>query len=392
MGKKGQPMKGKPLKKGSAMKAMKKGGRHASKLSSQQLKKLGSMSLKDKIEKAGEHETPEEAGKSFQKMMSKVEKSNLNNKYQRFLKDHPEEEEAYKNASKPTKGDMSSLWLLKKEHPKFMNLMQCVEGSSTARRKEKWVSEMVILQQWTWDELQMHLQSGRIQARECPTTYGVWEYCDMAAWTSTKEASCKKRITMGQEHEASDENEKMFEYWHKGHLQSNVAMLTNFAEGSKGTKGKGKKKGKPKGGKGKGHREPLAIEDGNADDEEEKPPKENTAEEQHKEALKKAKKARDLTASVCADLEDCLGKANPYLTKAAKQKGLKDQQILKAQTNKLKELLAKENMPLSKMKAFLQENATTVKDVKDTLKELKQLANKANSVASKASKASAKTK
>ena len=99
-----------------------------------------------------------------------------------------------------------------------------------------------------------------------------------------------------------------------------------------------------------------------------------------------------MTASVCADLEDCLGKANPYLTKAAKQKGLKDQQILKAQTNKLKELLAKENMPLSKMKAFLQENATTVKDVKDTLKELKQLANKANSVASKASKASAKTK
>lgn len=65
---------------------------------------------------------------------------------------------------------------------------------------------------------------------------------------------------------------------------------------------------------------------------------------------------------------------------------------MKAQTNKLKELLAKENMPLSKIKAFLQENATTVKDVKDTLEELKQLANKANSVASKASKASAKTK
>jgi hypothetical protein len=85
-----------------------------------------------------------------------------------------------------------------------------------------------------------------------------------------------------------------------------------------------------------------------------------------------------------------LAKANPYLSKASKQNGLKDQQLLAAMGNKLKEAVSKENVPLKKLKSMLQETANKAKEVKDTMKELKQLANKAGSIASKA--ASAKSK
>ena len=104
------------------------------------------------------------------------------------------------------------------------------------------------------------------------------------------------------------------------------------------------------------------------------------------DCLKKAKKARDLTSAVCADFEDCLAKANQYLTKQAKQNGLKDQQVLVAMGTRLKDAVTKENLPIKKLKALLQENANKIKEVKETMKELKQLANKASSIASKASK------
>ena len=120
--------------------------------------------------------------------------------------------------------------------------------------------------------------------------------------------------------------------------------------------------------------------------EEEGEDEEKTEEEELKIAFKKAKKARDLTSAVCADFEDCLAKANQYLTKQAKQNGLKDQQVLVAMGTRLKDAVTKENLPIKKLKALLQENANKIKEVKETMKELKQLANKASSIASKASK------
>ena len=61
-------------------------------------------------------------------------------------------------------------------------------------------------------------------------------------------------------------------------------------------------------------------EEKHTEDEEEDEDK--TEEEQLKDAYKKAKKARDMATAVCADFEDCLAKANPYLSKASKQKWL----------------------------------------------------------------------
>eukprot|EP00435_Cladocopium_sp_Y103_P033439 s87_g8.t1 len=138
------------------------------------------------------------------------------------------------------------------------------------------------------------------------------------------------------------------------------------------SQGKGKRKGN----------EQLALQDKNEDDTEDEEDK--SEEEQLKEALKKARKARDMATAACADFEDGLGKANPYLSKAAKQNGLKDQQLLAAMANRLKEAVSKENVSLKKLKSMLQETVNKVKEVKDTMKELKQLANKAETIASKA--------
>ena len=284
------------------------------------------------------------------------------------------------------------MWLLKKEHPKYYQVSKEMEGSTKAKRSEQWVSEMVMLTKWSWDELQMHLASGRIVARECASTWGVYEYCDMQDWVTVQAAQSKNRARIAQEYVPNSDDEMLLDSCMQGNMRANASRLLAQSSGSKGlgkssSKGKGKGKGN---GKGKEHSQ-LALQDReekHTEDEEEDEGK--TEEEQLKDAYKKAKKARDMATAVCADFEDCLAKANPYLSKASKQNGLKDQQLLAAMGNKLKEAVSKENVPLKKLKSMLQETANKVKEVKDTMKELKQLANKAGSIASKA--ASAKSK
>ena len=392
---KGVAMKAKPCKKAAAKaktSCKKPGGglkkSIGKKLSKQNLEKLGQMTLQEKLKKAGEEETTEDAKAVLQELMTKEEKNRLWGKHQTAMKSDPEEKEKYTEASKKEKGEMALLWLLKKEHPKFMHISREVEGVSAAKRKEKWVSESVMLTQWTWDELQAHLSSGRIVGRECPTTWGVWEYCDMHNWQTTQKAATKRKAKLGQEFQPNSDDEAAFDEWAKGNLQSNAGLLCNPSSGSKGlgksqNKGKGKTKNQQKG-KGRG-KDQLALTNGD-EQEEEDHDEEKTEEEELKIALKKAKKARDLTSAVCADFEDCLAKANQYLTKQAKQNGLKDQQVLVAMGTRLKDAVTKENLPIKKLKALLQENANKIKEVKETMKELKQLANKASSIASKASK------
>ena len=201
---KGVAMKAKPCKKAAAKaktSCKKPGGglkkSIGKKLSKQNLEKLGQMTLQEKLKKAGEEETTEDAKAVLQELMTKEEKNRLWGKHQTAMKSDPEEKEKYTEASKKEKGEMALLWLLKKEHPKFMHISREVEGVSAAKRKEKWVSESVMLTQWTWDELQAHLSSGRIVGRECPTTWGVWEYCDMHNWQTTQKSRNQEEGKVG---------------------------------------------------------------------------------------------------------------------------------------------------------------------------------------------------
>ena len=368
---KGVAMKAKPCKKAAAKaktSCKKPGGglkkSIGKKLSKQNVEKLGQMTLQEKLKKAGEEETTEDAKAVLQELMTKEENNRLWGKHQTAMKSDPEEKEKYTEASKKEKGEMALLWLLKKEHPKFMHISREVEGVSAAKRKEKWVSESVMLTQWTWDELQAHLSSGRIVGRECPTTWGVWEHCDMHNWQTTQKAATKRKAKLGQEFQPNSDDEAAFDEWAKGNLQSNAGLLCNPSSGSKGlgksqNKGKGKTKNQQKG-KGRG-KDQLALTNG---DEQE--------EEDHDIALKRPR--RPETSPVQSVLTLNCGKSKPVPHQTSKAKWCRSWwQWAEHAVHQGK----------SANQKAMQENANKIKEVKETM--LKQLANKA-SHSSKASK------
>lgn len=130
-----------------------------SKLNAKNLEKLGEMRLKDKIALASEEETVEEAALVLKDLLSPEEKNRLWSKHQTHLKNNatPEEKKEYKEADKVTKGKSNLMWLLKKECPKFLHVTKEVSGEQEASREEKWISEKLMLKQWSKEELESHL-------------------------------------------------------------------------------------------------------------------------------------------------------------------------------------------------------------------------------------------
>ena len=102
---KGKPAsaKGKPLKKGAVQKGI---------LKKHNLQKLGQLSLQDKIKQIAETNDDEhEAAKELQKSMTTAEKSRTWSKHQTHLNKNGNEEErdAFNNASKNEKGELTAL-------------------------------------------------------------------------------------------------------------------------------------------------------------------------------------------------------------------------------------------------------------------------------------------
>ena len=164
-------------------------------------------------------------------------------------------------------------------------------------------------------------------------------------------------------------------------------ILDDVGKGGKGSslaKGKGK-------GKSKGSRNQLAIEDGSVDPEEEsEDDKEKTPEDEWKDVLKKARKARDSLGSEIANLEEGLAKANKTgrLSKVSK-KGAENLMTEAGKvTSAMKDLLLRKekSMSLAKAKDALVKAANTCKQLKEEKKEMLQMANKASSVASTSKK------
>ena len=101
-----------------------------------------------------------------------------------------------------------------------------------------------------------------------------------------------------------------------------------------------------------------------------------------KEALKKARKARDTVASTQSDLDLALEKASPKLSRQGKAGAEGWSSQLGKALSKLKMALGgKKKSTRSDLKALLEESAKRVKGAKDEAKELKQLANKEASLA-----------
>eukprot|EP00434_Breviolum_minutum_P016510 symbB.v1.2.014552.t1/scaffold1051.1/size143026/2 len=205
----------------------------------------------------------------------------------------------------------------------------------------------------------------------------VWEYCDTEDEEKIRKASKIKSLKQGQEYEPDENDDEEFGNMWKSNGHSQMQRMCDDAKGS--GKGAAKEGGSKalKEGPGKGRkRGELALKDKEEEKEEEKEP---NPEDEMKEALKKAKRARDLTQSQSTDLEDALVKASSLLTKEGKRKGLEQQQELQKLLQQLKAVCSKENMPLTKLKELLVEVTRAQKDSKDTIKELKHLANRAPS-------------
>ena len=134
---KGKPAsaKGKPLKKGAVQKGI---------LKKHNLQKLGQLSLQDKIKQIAETNDDEhEAAKELQKSMTTAEKSRTWSKHQTHLNKNGNEEErdAFNNASKNEKGELTALFLMRKEAAKFCNVSRSIGTKQEVTMTEKWLSE-----------------------------------------------------------------------------------------------------------------------------------------------------------------------------------------------------------------------------------------------------------
>ena len=388
--------------KASAMKSMKanpcqKGSKNTikkvmkSKLKPKNLAKLGKLSLAEKVAKAAEGtESPEEAAQNLKGMLSKQEHSRVWSKYNCHLKGQSKKDQnEFQKKTKGEKGMLAALHMVKASVPKFFHASEFLESSTSLKQKEKWISEAKMMDRFGEEVFWLHVESGRVSWRADPWTPGVYEYRDNG--DITREINVKKGrdFRAGQEYQANDEDA---EAWGQFYGHDNQWHLNDWQAKGKGktaTKGsltKGKGKGNRKGkGKGKGSGM-LALTDGNPEeeeDEEEKP----TPEEEWKDILSKAKRARDQGTSSMADCQAALELADKAkrLTKTGKAESEELLKGMNKKTNTLKDLLAKKEKwgSLAKAKALLLEAAQEMKKVKDEAKELNQLANKTHGKASK---------
>ena len=401
-------MKAKPLSKGKLTKplvqgtfAMKtiskksKGNRHSLKkgagsstdkkpskknaLNKKELAKLGKMSLAEKIDKAAEDaQCPEEAAKGLRKMMTKQEHSQAWSKHNIHMRSKSKKEQKeFHSLSKGEKGMEVAMYLLKSNVPKFMHWKESLGQSVSLDKREEWKSETQMLEQFGEYELQLHIESGRVEYREDPWTAGVWNYRDKGDLVKRTRVTKSKEWSRGQEFEAEEEDELEFDEMMDVDATTHLQRARAWGKGKKAlSKGFGKKGG----GKAKGKGSQLALMD--KEREEEVP----TEEEEWKGLLAKAKRAKDHMAAAKADLLDAIQEAekSKRLTKASKKDSETVCQKLVEQEKMVKVVLVKrETMKLTKAKEIMVEAAAALKACKDEAKELRAMANKAGSKASK---------
>ena len=202
------------------------------------LQKLGQLSLQDKIQKknAENNHDENEAAKELQLSMTPAEKSRTWSKHQTHLnKDGNEEErDAFNNASKNEKGELTALFLMRKETAKFCNVSRSIGTKQEVTMTEHWLSEKEALEKWG-DDLEKHCASGRVQWRQCKTTWGAYEYMDTQDYTKTTTGTAKRSWTQGQEFQ---QNEGEYGSW-DNFLEKELHSLIMDQ-----TPGKGKGKGR----------------------------------------------------------------------------------------------------------------------------------------------------
>ena len=371
--KKNQSKGSKGLEKPKSKGLEKPSSKPKKKLTKSNLEKLGKVSLKEKMKVATEDAaSPEDAAVVLYNSMDKNEKAKAWSKHQTALKKASDaEKEEYENLSKKDKGIQAAAHLLEKEGKQYMATLKKVSTKDTFKQNDQWASEKQMLAKWTEDELDAHIASGRIQWRECPGTWGVYEYKDTQDWSRELAQTRSKEFQQGNEWDPADEDlEKFLELYSK-----DWTSLTLDDSG----KGFGKSSpgfGKGQGGKGKG----KSLGKGKHRSQQ----KEKTGIEEEtdlEKVLKACKKARNMVSSCKADLELALEKAKSKLSKSGQSTAMSLVTQLGKAFDQLKACLQTKDPQVKKLKDVLMKVAKVMADARDETKELKHLGNKAGSTA-----------
>ena len=248
------------------------------------------MSLQEKVEQAASEAEggPEAAAAKLKERMTAKEKQSVWSKHQTWLKSHPKDAKALQKASKKEKGDAASLWLMKQQGSQYLSCSARVTQQEALKKAENWESEKQILKKWSWDEMQLHLASGRLIWRQDPYGPGVWEYQDTQAWQKETKVSRGKRWEQGTDHQApGEELQEGFTHLYDQEAFGMAGQMSSlYGKGSGKSSSSSLAKGKGKGKKGS----QLAIEDQKEEEDEDEESDEN--EGKVAEALKKSQEVQ----------------------------------------------------------------------------------------------------
>ena len=140
--------------------------------------------IKDKVKAAAE-ETEGDADQGaaiLHGSLSKLDKSKLWAKQQASLRGNKALEKAHAQLGKTEKGITACKWLLEKEGKQFLQASRRVSVGEVVTKTDNWETDLQMLTRYTPEELEMHLQSGKVIWRECPYTSGTFEYKDTQNW------------------------------------------------------------------------------------------------------------------------------------------------------------------------------------------------------------------
>ena len=344
------------------------------------------MTLDEKMEKVAEEATDqEEAAEMLKAAMSKKEHSSVWQKHQTHLKSNPEEKEALQKASHKEKGLAAALWLLSKSKPAYFQKEEKAQAGHSLKKVEEWCSWKQMLAKFDEEELNLHLNSGRVIWREDPMTMGAYQYQDRGALKKVTFANKRKSLKKGTEAEPEEQEDNKWEALFGSNLSSFlVDDLQDLGKSSALAKGKGKGLGKDKS-KGKKGKQQLALEDlAPLEEGEEQPPAEETLEE----VLKGCRKARDTLQGWLNSFEEVeeLVNSSKVLGKATLRKAdcLKKQVCEHLGFYKTV-LLKKRESSEKELKAKLLATASLVKEAKSLEKDISRVAQSAESLAGESS-------
>jgi hypothetical protein len=176
------------------------------------LKKLGELSLAEKVRKAAEGaENDEEAAANLKGMLNKVDHSNIWNQHQKHLAKDPVDAAVNASLAKREKGLAAALWFVRKNKPKYMSIQMSMDAGDELVKTDKWISEKQCLDRFGSEEMQRHLNSGRLLWREDPWTPSVYQYKDQGDLKRLSNIKRSKLLQQGQEYEPEPDHETWFQ-------------------------------------------------------------------------------------------------------------------------------------------------------------------------------------